>query len=100
MLGNYSIIIEYLADQRCATNLAPKLFESELISKHVYELGTNFGPGVVESTRIEPMVKAVLSKVQQNPQIYYKFIGILNRIGGLEEIVHLLQVLNSSYQSH
>ena len=91
MLRCFPKIIEYLADQQCARDLAPKLFGSELISKRVYELATNAGPGVVESTRIEPMVRAVLGKVQQNPQIYHKFIEILTEIGGLKEIMHLLQ---------
>ena len=78
-------IIEQLADAQCSGVLADKLRRSKLITKHVYELGTNVGPGVVESTRIRHMINAVLSKVQYNPHNYLTFIDILNEIEGLED---------------
>ena len=91
MIRNYDLIINQLASVRCSGELADKLRSKKLISDQVYEEGINFGPGIVESTRIRAMINAVLAKVSLNKEHYCTFISILAELEGLEDMIHLLQ---------
>ena len=89
MLETFDIIISQLAAAKCSGQLANKLRSKELISEQVYEKGVNFV--IVESERIGCMINAVLAKVRLNPKHYTTFIKILEEIGGMEDLIHLLQ---------
>ena len=91
MLQNRDMIISQLAAEKFAGKLADKLHSKRLISDQVYEEGINFGPGIVESTRIRVMINAVLAKVSLNKEHYCTFISILTELEGLEDMIHLLQ---------
>ena len=77
MLQNSDTIISQLAAARCSGPLADKLRSRRLISEEVYEKGLNFGPDIVESTRIRVMMNTVLAKVRLNSEHHCTFIHIL-----------------------
>ena len=91
MLQNSDTIISQLAAARCSGHLADKLRSRRLISEQVYEEGLNVGPKIVESTRIRVMMNTVLAKVRLNSEHHCTFIHILTELGGLEDIIQLLQ---------
>ena len=96
MRERFAIIISQLAAAKCSVPLAQKLRSKKLISEQVYEEAVNFA--VVESKRIGCMIDAVLAKVQLNTEHYSTFIKILEEIGGMEDLIQLLQVwVNKSY---
>ena len=84
------MIIGHLAAVRCSGVLADKLRSTKLITDRIYEQGTNFGPDVVESTRVRSLINSVLAKVKVNQESYDRFIESLREIGGLEDLVQLL----------
>ena len=90
MLQKSAEIICHLAAVKCSGVLADKLRSKKLIADTTYEQGTNFGPEVVESTRVRSMINAVLAKVKVNPEIYDRLVETLREIGGLEDLVQLL----------
>ena len=91
ILTRYDAIVHQLASARCSGDLADKLRSKELITGAIYEEALNFGPGVVESTRIRPMINAVLAKVELNADNYGIFIGILQEIDGIEDTVQYVE---------
>ena len=90
ILTRYDTIIDQLASARCSGHLADKLRGKELITGQIYEEALNVGPGVVESTRIRPMINAVLAKVELNTKNYYTFVGVLREIEGAADIVQYI----------
>ena len=84
-------IINQLASARCSGILAIKLHSARVITDPVYEEALNAGPGVVETVRIRPVISAVLAKVEMNTENYYKFLDVLQELGGLQDTVQLLQ---------
>ena len=91
ILTRYDAIIHQLASARCSGVLADKLRSKKLITGEIYEEALNFAPGVVESTRIRPMINAVLAKVELNADNYYIFIGVLQEIDGIEDTVQYVE---------
>ena len=91
MMERHDKIINQLASAKCSGMLANKLHTAQVITDPVYEEALNAGPGVVETVRIRPVVSAVLAKVEMNTENYYKFLGILQELGGLQDTVQLLQ---------
>ena len=90
ILTRYDTIIHQLASARCSGYLADKLRSKELITGQIYEEALNFGPGVVESTRIRPMINAVLAKVELSTTNYFTFVGVLREMEGAEDIVQYI----------
>ena len=45
----------------------------------MYAQATNYAPNVTEDMRAKYLIDAMLSKIEQNPQRYYDFIGVLNQ---------------------
>ena len=84
-------LINQLASARCSGVLADKLHSTHIITDPIYEEALNAGPGVVETSRIRPVISAVLAKVEMNTDHYYKFLDILQELGGLQDTVQLLQ---------
>ena len=90
ILTRYDTIINQLASARCSGDLADKLLSKKFITRAIYEEALNVGPGVVESTRIRPMMSALLAKVELNAVMYYIFLGALQEIDGIDHIVQLI----------
>ena len=82
-------IIEFLADQKFAAQLADKLLGAVLISKSVYDHAKNYAPGVVERDRVTVMFDAVLAhiKLDRDGLKYNGFLTILKETEGLGDIV-------------
>ena len=90
ILTRYNTIIDQLASAKCSGHLADKFRSMKLITRQIYEEALNVGPGVVESTRIRPMINAVLAKVKLNAVTYQAFLGALQEIEGADHIVQLI----------
>ena len=70
-----------LADNNLSNTLAMQLKARNIIGAAVYEQATNHAPNTTEFMRVEHLMRALLSKVQQEPQHYYNFIKILQMDG-------------------
>ena len=81
----YDQIIEKLADEIRAEDLAIKLRRAKMITRGKQEEASV--QAVANSLRIRPQIDAVLAKTELNAENYHTFIGILTDMEGLEEVI-------------
>ena len=82
-------IIDFLAVNCDPESLTDKLFAAGLINRSIAEEASM--RAITKSQRIRPLVNTVLSLVEMNTENFGLFIQILEDIGGLDELVMLLQ---------
>ena len=84
-------IIEQLSAERCHANLAQRLVSRKLITDHMCLLGNNFAPGVVETTRISPLLDAVIGRVKLNPERFETFVCVIRDDLRLDDLAEFLE---------
>ena len=91
ILKRWDRIVNQLASAKCSGVLADKLHSTHFITDVIYEEALNVGPGVVETSRIRPVIGAVLAKVEMNTDNYCIFLAALLELGGLDDVLQLIE---------
>ena len=88
-------VIRALADNNLSFNLAIRLKAQNIIGPAVYEQATNHAPQTTESMRVGHLMRALLSKVKEDPQYYHDFVKILQMEGIRQDAEAALQLLST-----
>ena len=90
--SNFPRLVSALSDLVSAEEMADKLyFGARLVTKGIWEEA--YVGGKKTSDKIRLLMKSVLSQVELNAAKYDTFVTVLAEIGGLQEIVELLEIV-------
>ena len=86
----FDTVISHLGAVLTAEELSNKLFAAKLITDGIREQACV--AAVANSKRMRTLVVAVLAQVQTQSGNYQKFLTVLSKISGLEDIVGVLEL--------
>ena len=73
LFANQAILADHLADAPgIIVRLAAELYARKIIGKTVKKKADVQGPYVTELMRVQPIITAMLSKIELNPKRYYE----------------------------
>ena len=68
--------------------IVAELYAKKIVGKAVRDAANIHGPQVPEIKRVEPVLKAILKKIELNKDVYYKVRGVmLSSEPGLEQLL-------------
>ena len=74
LFANQAKLADQLADTPgVAVRLSSELYARKIIGKPVWKAANIRGPGVTEIVRVQPILTAMLAKIDLNPKKYYAF---------------------------
>ena len=89
MAFRQDIIIRFLATNVNPAGLADKLWISGLINEDIRDKALVVAVPVTD--RIRPMIDAVITKIEVNVENFHTFIVVLRKMGGLDDLIHLIE---------